>query len=113
MGGKLPGEFEQVVLLALASFDDEATGREVYDAIVGATARDVSVAAVHITLGRLTEKGWAHGRTLPPAPGVGGKPRRRYSLAPEGASMLTEQRGQLDRLWERAASNPLFGGSQG
>ena len=110
---QLPGEFEQVVLLALANFPSEAKGREVYDVIVSETGRDVSVAAVHITLTRLTEKGWAGCRTVPPEPGVGGKPRRRYSLAPAGARVLTEQRGQLDRLWGRAAGHPLFGDEGG
>lgn len=109
MGRGNPGELEQVVLLALAGFDGEATGRAVYDAILSATTRELSVAAVHITLQRLTDKGWARCRTAAPEAGVGGKPRRRYALAPEGARVLAEQRRQLDRLWGRAADHPLLG----
>ena len=33
MRGQLPGEFEQVVMLSLAGFEGEATGREIYDVI--------------------------------------------------------------------------------
>jgi PadR family transcriptional regulator PadR len=113
MGTRLPGEFEQVVLLTLARFDNDATGREVYEAIVSTTGRDVSVAAIHITLTRLADKGWAECHTSPPEPGQGGKPRRRYALAQEGAARLADQRGQLDRLWEQAQTHPLLDGGQG
>ena len=113
MGRDLPGEFEQVVLLTLAGFEGEATGREVYDVITSTTAREVSVAAIHITLTRIHEKGWADCRTTEPAPGEGGKPRRRYSLAADGAAVLSKQRAQLERLWGRAAEHPLLGGEQG
>ena len=110
MRARLPGEFEQVVLLALAGFKGEATGRDVYDSLTSATGRDVSVAAIHITLTRLSEKGWVACRTLEPEPGEGGKPRRRYALAEEGATVLGQQRAQLDRLWGSASDHPLFGG---
>lgn len=111
--GNLPGEFEQVVLLALAGFDGEVRGRDVYEALVQSTGRDVSVAAVHITLGRLEEKGWATCRTSQPEPGRGGKPRRHYALSETGATVLTEIRRQLEGLWEAARAHPLIGGSSG
>jgi DNA-binding PadR family transcriptional regulator len=111
--GHLPGEFEQVVLLTLAGFDGEVRGRDVYEALVHSTGRDVSVAAVHITLGRLEEKGWATCRTSQPEPGRGGKPRRHYALSEAGAAVLTEIRRQLDGLWEAAQANPLIGRSSG
>jgi DNA-binding PadR family transcriptional regulator len=111
--GAIPGEFEQVVLLALASVTGEASGRQVYEAVMASTGRDASVAAVHITLARLADKGWATVTTAPPAPHEGGKPRKRYALSSEGAAMLARQRAQLDALWERAARNPLLGGEGG
>lgn len=106
---KVPGEFEQVVLLTLAGFDGEATGREVYESLVSVTGREVSVAAVHITLTRLEEKGWARCRTSTPEPGRGGKPRRHYALSNDGAEVLHALRRQLDRLWHEARTNPLLG----
>jgi PadR family transcriptional regulator PadR len=111
--GQLPGELEQVVLLALAGYEGEATGRDVYESVTAATGRDVSVAAIHITLNRIHDKGWAKCRTTEPAPGEGGKPRRRYSLGPEGARVLAEQRAAFDRLWGRALDHPLLGGERG
>ena len=112
MRGELPGEFEQVVLLVLAGFDRDATGREVYDTLTSTTGRDVSVAAIHITLARMHEKLWVDCRTTDPAPGEGGKPRRRYSLAPAGAALLSSQRAQLEQLWGRASAHPLIDGRQ-
>lgn len=108
--GALPGEFEQIVLLAMASLGREASGREVYQVVRSMTGREVSVAAVHITLARLHDKGWAKCRTMGPEPGRGGKPRRRYAMSRKGAAVLKEQRAQLERLWGEAATHPLLGG---
>ena len=106
--GSAPGEFEQLVLLTLAGFEGEATGRQVYEALVDATGRDMSVAAAHITLTRLEEKGWAACRTSAPEPGRGGKPRRHYRLSPLGARLLVDLRQQLDQLWNAARGHPLM-----
>ncbi len=107
--GAIPGEFEHAILLTLAGFADEASGRNVYESLLEATNRDVSVAAVHITLTRLEEKGWATCRTSDPEPGQGGKQRRHYALSEAGAAMLTGLRSQHDRLWDGARSHPLLG----
>jgi PadR family transcriptional regulator len=109
----MPGEFEQVVLLALAGLEGAATGREVYEHLTEMTRREVSVAAIHITLSRATEKGWVLCETSDPEPGQGGKPRKHYSLASSGAEVLSRQRSQLDRLWGQATRNPLLDGGQG
>lgn len=111
--GKRPGELEQVVLLTLAGFRADANGREVYERLTEATGREVSIAAVHITLQRLHEKGWARCHTSAPGASEGGKPRRRYALGPEGARVLDELRHQFDRLWGDASRHPLFADDQG
>lgn len=108
-----PGEFEQMALLALAGFTGEATGRQVWEVITSTAGRDVSVAAVHITLARLHDKGWARCRTVEPEPGEGGRPRKRYALAPEGAEALAELRAQHESLWGRASDHPLITGEPG
>ena len=106
----MPGALERIVLLALAGFDDEATGREVYDAVTDATGRDVSIAAIHLTLNRLAEKGWAKRRSTAPPPHEGGKPRRHYALAADGAAIVVEHRAEMEALWRRASDHPLLGG---
>ena len=104
-----PGEFEQVVLLSLAGLKHEASGGQVYDALVRATGREVSLAAVYISLSRMEEKGWVSVRTEAPPPGEGGKPRRHFSLTRRGAHILREMRSQYDRLWEGARTHPNLG----
>jgi len=102
----LPGELEQTVLLALAGCDEEASAAQVYDLIVEATGRELSVAAVHITLARLEDKGWAEVRTAQPEPGVGGKPRKFFTLSAEGGRILSLTRAQYDALWQGASAHP-------
>lgn len=106
--GDVPGAFEQVILLTLAGFEDEASGRQVYERLTEASGREASVAAVHITLSRLEEKGWAACRTSSPEAGRGGKPRRHYRLSPQGAQVLTTLRRQLEDLWANARAHPLL-----
>jgi len=108
----LPGELEQTVLLALAAQQEEASAAEVYDLIVDATGRDLSVAAVHITLARLEDKGWAEVRTAPPEPGVGGKPRKFFTLSEDGGRILRQARRQFEALWHGAAGHPFVGGKR-
>ena len=111
--GKRPGEFEQIVLLTLAGFRSDVSGRAVYERLTDATGRDVSLAAVHITLQRLHDKGWVRCETTDPAPTEGGKPRRRYALGPEGARVLADLRSQLERLWGDASRHPLLADDRG
>ncbi len=108
--GDTPGALEQMVLLALAGRAGEAAGREVYEALIAATGHEVSVAAIHITLSRLEEKGWALSRTEAPEPGRGGKPRRWYRLSEEGGRVLADLRARMARLWEGASGHPHLRG---
>lgn len=105
---KAPGELEQQVLLALAGCEGEASGADVYEALVERTGRELSLPAVYITLDRARAKGWANVRAQEPAPGRGGKPRKFYSLSPAGAALLERMREQFDRLWDAAAHHPLI-----
>ena len=107
--GSVPGEFEQLVLPTLAGLERRSSGRQVYEALTTSTGREASVAAVHITLGRLRQKGWADCDASDPEPGRGGKTRRHYSLSKLGAELLTDLREQNDRLWAAARRNPLVG----
>jgi DNA-binding PadR family transcriptional regulator len=102
----LPGEFEQTVLLSLAACDEEATGGEVYDLIVDTTGREISLAAVYITLARLEDKGWAEVRTTPPERGKGGKPRKFFRLSEDGGRILTKARAHYEALWRGASEHP-------
>ena len=59
------GEFEHVVLLALARLPGWAYGGSVHEEILEATGRDVSIPAVYVTLKRMEKKGFVASKVGP------------------------------------------------
>ena len=76
------GEFEQMVLLAIAHLRGEAYGIPIVEEIERRTGRSVARAAVYITLRRLEEKGFVSSWMSDPTPERGGKARRYVKLRP-------------------------------
>ena len=97
-GREYLGEFEQVVMLALARLGDGAYGATVHQEILDRTGRDVSIPAVYVTLKRLEKKGLVSARVV--ADAAGGRPTRNYALRAEGRRALARSREMLDRLWQ-------------
>ncbi|HZD03313.1 MAG TPA: hypothetical protein VE173_00295 [Longimicrobiales bacterium] len=93
------GEFEQTVLFTLARLDGPASARAVYAKLVDVTERDVSVASVHVTLGRLEEKG-AVGSSFGAGPEGLGREVRHFVLTPAGYGELRDARAHWERLWQ-------------
>jgi len=99
MGGRdYLGEFEQVVLLALARLDEAAYGAAIHREILERTGRDVSIPAVYVTLKRMEKKGLVASEVSDPS--EGGRPTRDYRLLPEGREALERSRELLERLWD-------------
>lgn len=105
-----PGTFEQVVLLALASAEDEADGMTIVDRIQEATDRDVSVPAVYVTLKRLEKKGLVSS-DVRIEEGSGPPARKVFRLEPDGIEALRRARTMLDSLWARVRVAGLMEGS--
>ena len=97
-GGSFIGEFEQVVLLAVARLD-EAYGMTVRREIERQTGRDVSIGSVYITLDRLLGKGFLAERAGDPTPTRGGRTRRVFTLTKSGKSVLEAARAIQDAMW--------------
>jgi DNA-binding PadR family transcriptional regulator len=93
------GEFEQMVLLAIAHLRGEAYGVPIVAEIERRTGRSVARAAVYITLRRLEDKGFISSWMSDPTPERGGKGRRHVKLAPDGAKALREARRVAERMW--------------
>jgi PadR family transcriptional regulator len=98
--GDFLGEFEQVVLLAVARLGDEGYGVTVRREIQRRTGRDVSVGSVYATLARLEEKGLIASREGESSPRRGGRARRHFRVEPAGVVALEAARGMLDRMWD-------------
>jgi len=91
------GEFEQLVLFAVLRLD-EASGIAIHDEIEARTGRDVSPGAIYTTLGRLEDRDLVTSEVLPAQPGRVGRPRKHYTLRPEGARALEAAYGSLQAL---------------
>lgn len=92
------GEFELVVLLALARFDGEAYGGAIHQEILEATGRDVSIPAVYVTLKRMERKGLVAHR-VGTGGGSDGRETRNYRILAEGREALARSRDLLESLW--------------
>lgn len=92
------GEFELVVLLALARLGDGAYGATIHGEILDATGRDVSIPAVYVTLKRMERKGLV-ASSLGVSGSDAGRPTRNYRLLGEGEAAIERSRTALERLW--------------
>lgn len=82
------GEFEQVVLFAVAQVDD-AYGATIREEIERRTSRQVSAGAIYTTLDRLEARGLLTSWWGEPTPERGGKRKRHFKLKPAGREALT------------------------
>lgn len=94
------GEFEQLVLLATVHLGEGVYGVPIADEIERRTGREVSPAAVYVTLRRLEQKGLLSSAMSDPTPERGGKARRCVKVTPAGLESLRQSRLALDRMWK-------------
>jgi DNA-binding PadR family transcriptional regulator len=97
--GDYLGEFEQVVLLAVARLDDEAYGMRIRAEIEQRAGRRSSIGAVYATLERLVEKGYARETEVPGGKERSGLARRFYALTQAGRMALEDARDLQSRMW--------------
>jgi PadR family transcriptional regulator, regulatory protein PadR len=81
------GEFEQVVLFAVAQIDD-AYGATIRDEIEQRTGRQMSAGAIYTTLERLEARGLVTSWWGEPTAERGGKRKRHFHLRPAGREAL-------------------------
>jgi DNA-binding PadR family transcriptional regulator len=98
--GEHPGEFEEVVLLAVARLDGNGYGVTVRREIEARTGRTPALGAVYATLARLEQKGCLRSREGERTPVRGGRARRHFALTALGTATLRAARAAQERLWE-------------
>ena len=101
MGGRAGylGEFEQVVLLAVARLGQEAYGMRIRAEIEQRGDRKATIGAVYATLDRLQAKGHVRERESPGGRERSGLARRFYSVTPAGKAALEDARNLQARMW--------------
>ena len=101
MKGTHLGEFEEIVLLSIASLSDEAYSVAICDNLSKHTGRDVKLGVVHAVLNRLEEKNLAKSKLGEATNMRGGKRKRYYSLTAVGKAALVKSKAIRDGLWKK------------
>ncbi len=104
MGAYL-GEFEELVLLTIATLCEEAYGVSIQQDIEKRCNRSISIGALHSTITRLEEKGflksWMGGATQE----RGGRSKRYYEITSAGKKSVAESKSLRDELWNLSKVN--------
>lgn len=99
MKGTNLGEFEELVLLTVASLLADAYSVAVCDELTRYTHREVKLGVVHSVLNRLEEKGLVKSSLGEATKIRGGKRKRFYQVTNSGKSAILRARELRDQIW--------------
>jgi DNA-binding PadR family transcriptional regulator len=99
------GEFEELVLLTIASLGDGAYGVSVKEDIEARTGREISIGALHSTITRLDEKGYLNSWLGDPTNERGGRRKRYFEVTHAGKIALHDMKSLRDQLWKESRTN--------
>lgn len=99
MKGTYLGEFEEVVLLAVAILAGDAYGAAITNEIEQQMGRSVNLGAVHAALHRLEEKGLLSSRLGGATQERGGRSKRFFTVTMAGTRALDNIREIRNRMW--------------
>jgi PadR family transcriptional regulator, regulatory protein PadR len=88
--GNYLGEFEELVLISVASLMEDAYGVSIMNYIIQETGRNVNISAVHEVLKRLQRKGYLKSRMGGATQERGGRRKRYFNLTVSGKKTLDE-----------------------
>lgn len=101
MKGTHLGEFEELVLLTIASLVNSAYSVAICDELAKQADRPVKLGVVHAVLNRLEEKGLAKSELGEASATRGGKRKRFYTLTSAGKASLLRAKEIRDTLWQK------------
>ena len=93
------GELELAVLLAVVRLGDDAYSLRIRQEVSAVRQHDYSVGAIHTTLQRLGDKGYARSWMTEPLPVRGGRSRRLYEVTAAGRRAMRDAEARAARLW--------------
>ena len=102
------GEFEEIVLLAVAGLSPKAYSVVIAEELERETGQVVSTGAVHAALQRLETKGYLRSELGEATPVRGGRRKRLFSVTALGGRILSEVHSVRNRLWERIVPQTLL-----
>ncbi|BDI29438.1 hypothetical protein CCAX7_14890 [Capsulimonas corticalis] len=92
------GEFEEIVLLAVARLETSAYGVSIWQTVEEHAQRGVSVGSIYATLERLEQKGFISSRQGEATPERGGRAKRYFQIEATGEQALNEAQAIRQRL---------------
>lgn len=101
MKGTYLGEFEEIVLLTIASLHPEAYGLAIKRALDEQTGRSINLGAVHAACNRLHDKGFLNSTLGDKSNKRGGRRKKNYTVTMHGKKALETARDLRQRLWEK------------
>ncbi|TRX50010.1 PadR family transcriptional regulator [Fulvivirga sp. M361] len=99
MKGTNLGEFEELVLLAVAAMQHEAYSLAITKEINRITERNITFGVVHSALNRLETKGFVESEMGGATKERGGRRKRIFNISTEGKKALVIVRQQRETLW--------------
>jgi len=100
MDMKLLSRQEEIVLLSIWHPNGNAYGVTIREHISELTGKYWSIGAIYVPLDRLWKKGLVETHQGPTAKKRGGRSKRFYQLAPDGAKILLEIQHVQDAFWK-------------
>ena len=94
------GEFEELVLLTIASLSEDAYGVSIQENIEKIRNRSISIGALHSTITRLEEKGLIKSWLGEPTQERGGRRKRLFEITNQGKLSLHHVKDLRDELWK-------------
>ena len=101
------GEFEEVVLLAVAVYSPEAYSVVIAEELEAQTGKTVTTGAVHAALQRLENKGMVKSEMGEATAERGGRRKRIFKVTIAGSRVLHEVKDVRDNLWSRIAPKAM------
>lgn len=101
MKGTHLGEFEELVLLTIATLVNNAYSVAISDELSKHAGRTVKLGVVHAVLNRLEEKGLVKSELGEATATRGGKRKRFYILTGAGKASLVRAKEIRDQLWQK------------
>jgi DNA-binding PadR family transcriptional regulator len=94
------GDLEFLVLLAILRLGDEAYGVPIARELDRRAGRNLSRAAIHVTIQRMEEHGLVSSRLGPPPDERAGRARRYYKVLPGGLALVRRSKEVYSRMWK-------------
>lgn len=101
MKGTNLGEFEELLLLVVASLYPDAYGVAIREEIIASTGRAAALGAIHAGLGRLEEKAFLKSDLDSATPARGGRRKRLFTITATGKKALEHNRDIRNQLWNK------------